>query len=378
MKRPDPRATFIAFMLGFICTVSPQALRAGGLPADADGAPAQDPVAEFLGAQSLDDLQQALHLRSKHHAARIEGRPVLENALQLDDRTFSDVTHMELLNEVLRREKEIHGLSGDTRDAIRKVSDAAVLANAAASVALFGKYKLAEQDDGSFRLTVSQTLKEARKVCDREPFSDQLAVSDCSGFLIDSQTVITAGHCVMSEAMAHKLYFVFGYRSGADGKPPASYGPDDVYEAETLLGRRYDYDNADWAAVRLDREVVGHPPVRSFRKQGKIATDAPLYAIGHPFGVPLVYSHGARVRDNSPQDYFVSNLDVVGGSSGSMVVNAETHRVEGIVSRGPPHLVATPKGCFVSGVCRPGGCDDESSTRIRTLEACTACPSDTR
>ena len=54
------------------------------------------------------------------------------------------------------------------------------------------------------------------------------------------------------------------------------------------------------------------------------------------FRLPRKYAGGQTsiVRENNNSDYFQANLDAYGGNSGSAVINAETHEVEGILVRG--------------------------------------------
>ncbi len=65
----------------------------------------------------------------------------------------------------------------------------------------------------------------------------------------------------------------------------------------------------------------------------------PLLVIGHPMGIPRKYAGGATVRGNVASGYFLANLDVYGGSSGSAVLNADTLMVEGILYAGPPDFI---------------------------------------
>lgn len=71
---------------------------------------------------------------------------------------------------------------------------------------------------------------------------------------------------------------------------------------------------------------------------------------------------GAQVRNNTNDSYFVANLDIYGGNSGSSVLNAATGRVEGILVRGEADFVHNG-GCYVSAVCPTTGCRGEDVTR---------------
>jgi hypothetical protein len=134
---------------------------------------------------------------------------------------------------------------------------------------------------------------------------------------------------------------------------------DDVYEEAAILAREEDADTgSDWALVRLSRPVHGRKPLR-IRASGKIANGHPLFAVGHPNGLPTKL---ANVRDNRSRAYFVANLDTYGGNSGSPVFDMRTRRVEGILVSGENDFVKHGK-CFVSLVCPDSGCQGESVTR---------------
>lgn len=322
-------------------------------------------------------LHQALLQRSDEHAAAAEGRTAGSEPTHRQDlpEKLRNADFAGLLQELRRRQLAALGHEAGARRDIREVRDEHVLANAASTVAIINGYKLGAQPDGSYRLEFSKTVGEKNNVCDSEPLSRELAASDCSGFLLDERTVVTAGHCILSDAHASKVYFVFGYRNGSDGRPPERFGRDDVYSASPRSVRRCnDHEEFDWAFITLDRDVRGHPPVSSVRSSGRIEKGTPVYALGHPAGAPLVYSGSAEVRDDSPDGYFVANLDVLGGSSGSIVVNARTHEVEGILKGTESIYLTTPEGCRVPGVCNDLGCRGVRITRMTVPVEATSAP----
>lgn len=59
----------------------------------------------------------------------------------------------------------------------------------------------------------------------------------------------------------------------------------------------------------------------------------PVAVIGYPYGLPLKYAAGAQVR-RTETEYFIGNLDIFAGSSGSPVISTQTGLVEGILVRG--------------------------------------------
>src|SRR5690606_7248906 len=118
---------------------------------------------------------------------------------------------------------------------------------------------------------------------------------------------------------------------------------------------------ADYAVIELDRDVVGHTPLK-IRRTGSVSVGDELVVIGHPAGLPVKVAGGANVRQLQ-QDYFVANLDTFGGNSGSAVFNLSTGEVEGILVRGEVDFV-TRNGCRISNTCADAGCRGEDVTSI--------------
>lgn len=264
----------------------------------------------------------------------------------------------ELAKLVQDRQRVIYGV--DNRQDLYQVKSAAVRKVAAAVVALVEADDLAAQADGSFKLR-TESYQQSFQLCGSEPFVSQPVGCFCSGFLVAADVVATAGHCVKSQADLARMRFVFGFRMEDAATPRTAFPKDDVYAGKQLIGRQLAANGTDWALIRLDRPVVGRTPLK-YRTSGKIKDTQRLFVIGHPSGLPQKYAPGAQVRDNSPQPFFVANLDTYGGNSGSPVFNAQSRKVEGILVRGENDFV-TNGSCYVSLVCPTTGCRGEDITR---------------
>jgi hypothetical protein len=155
--------------------------------------------------------------------------------------------------------------------------------------------------------------------------------------------------------------FVFGFRMADEDNAQTTVDNGEIYSGASVIGRQQASNGADWALVRLDRSVSGHPSV-SVRRTGRIANTQAVHVIGHPSGLPTKFADGAKVRDNTPAPFFVANLDTYGGNSGSPVFNRTTHEVEGILVRGETDFVANGD-CMISLVCPTTGCRGEDVTR---------------
>lgn len=201
-------------------------------------------------------------------------------------------------------------------------------------------------------------------LCTTEPFYDQETAAFCSGFLVTPDTVVTAGHCVRSQASCDSTKFVFGFKLGGAATQPRSVASEMVFSCARLVHSVANATGEDFAVVKLDRPVTHVAPL-PFRTSGKIAEGDSLVVAGHPAGLPLKVADGAAVRKVNPE-FLVANLDTYGGNSGSAVFNGVTGELEGILVRGEMDYVYK-NGCRVSNVCDSAGCRGEDVTLIERV-----------
>lgn len=215
--------------------------------------------------------------------------------------------------------------------------------------------------------TVSGRTLQARGICASERFSQQISAANCSGFIVADNVLVTAGHCIRSEADCQTYKWVFDYKVDHEDQGDVTVPASNVYSCKRIIARSL--DNAtkdDYAMIELDRKVTDRGPL-SFRRSGKLSVGAPLVVIGHPTGLPTKISDGANVRSRAGK-YFVANLDTYGGNSGSAVFNTDTQEVEGILVRGETDYVYdSAKGCQVSNKCSDTNCRGEDVTYINNV-----------
>ncbi|HAZ08585.1 MAG TPA: serine protease [Elusimicrobia bacterium] len=251
---------------------------------------------------------------------------------------------------------------GDDRIDVYQTGNAQLRSLADSTVALFHSDDVATQGDEARLRT--RIYGDSMQMCPQEPFFDQPVGAVCSGSLVAPDVIMTAGHCVLAADKCKDVKFVFGFAIKEKGQDATKIPAGDVYGCKEIIGGEQDYDGADWALVRLDRRVAGHAPLK-LNLSGKIDKGAPVFAIGHPVGLPTKIAGGARVRDASNPAVFVANLDTYVHNSGSAVFSAETNLVEGILVRGARDFAFDPVGqCQFSIRCEDGDCQGEDVTRI--------------
>ena len=293
-----------------------------------------------LQALPVDDLRR--ELRARHLKPS-------EALAEFDDAT--------LVTQVKAAQKVIYGT--DDRQEIFQLTQAADRDDADSVVALFRSGAVVDNGNGTSTL-VTQNFGTEYNLCASERFRDQPTGAFCSGFLVGTDLVATAGHCVNAGNVT-TVRFVFGFRMQNATTAVAVVQNSEIYAGASIVGHQLVNNGADWALVRLDRAVTGHRVVR-IRRTGRIADTQAVHVIGHPTGLPTKFAGGAAVRDNTPTAFFVANLDTYGGNSGSPVFNTATREVEGILVRGEADFVMQGS-CRVSLVCPTTGCRGEDCTR---------------
>lgn len=212
-------------------------------------------------------------------------------------------------------------------------------------------------------------------LCDDQRFFDQIRGASCSGTLIDDDLVLTAGHCMPSQARCDDRYVLFNYYM-ADEDNLAQRTADDVYACERIVVYRDDGDQ-DYTIFQLDRPVVG-PRVPAAVRSGDRAMEAgeKVTMMGFPNGLPLkIAANGSVTRPRATTlDYFEATVDAFGGNSGSGVFGPEDEIV-GILVRGETDYT-TRGDCRVVNVLPEEGASDGNSEDItyasRAIEALCA------
>ena len=239
----------------------------------------------------------------------------------------------------------------DNRKEVSQITNSRIQKQTNAVAVMVRKNRLRSLDQK--RLTYqSVSLGNAMNLCPNERFFAQPALGECTGFIVAPDILVTAGHCATRQSDCNQFKWVFGFNSQNNG----IINKDSVYSCKSIVmtsevstSKSFE----DYAIIKLDRPVAGVKPLK-FRKKGKVRAGANLYVIGHPDGIPMKITDGAKVRSfirlnlNMPEDFFfekhdfynnrsdvfAANLDMFAGNSGSPVFNAKTGIVEGILVEG--------------------------------------------
>ncbi|PIU19124.1 MAG: serine protease [Elusimicrobia bacterium CG08_land_8_20_14_0_20_59_10] len=249
----------------------------------------------------------------------------------------------------------------------------------ASVVSLWKSANVTADASGNYALTTSK-FADAYGLCPAEKFREQPIGAFCSGSLVGEDIIMTAGHCIKTEADCKDTKLVFGFKIGKAGEAATTkLAKSEVYTCSKIIKRFLGGEpgstnpagqslGPDYALIKLDRKVTGHKPLPVNRNQN-LAKGTKMFVIGHPVGLPVKAAGGASVRDAGKIGYFVADLDTFGGNSGSPVFNESTNKIEGILVRGDRDFLRSPAGCVTMATYEQTGGRGEDVTKISSLSA---------
>jgi hypothetical protein len=161
-------------------------------------------------------------------------------------------------------------------------------------------------------------------------------LSTCSVTLIDSDIVITAGHChTPEEALTSSV--TFDYVTDENGNRPSPYNPK-FYKVKDVVVHHHD-GIGDFSILRLAEPVVGVPIIQMRHDLPVVGEQ--VFCIHHPNGAvkklsPTIAEGFATVKASNATGITVPiGLHVSGGSSGSGLFDM-AGRIVGVLSNGDP------------------------------------------
>lgn len=167
-------------------------------------------------------------------------------------------------------------------------------------------------------------------LCPSEKFVNEMSAGFCSGFLIAGNQFVTAGHCVEAYGI-DEFKIVLGWTG--EGEVPQ----DKVYTASRVINTANKvialadgtYESLDFAVLQLTTSVSSFEPI-TLETQAESRITDPLVMIGHPTGLPMKWTDQAQIFKITDMS-FGTNLDNLGGNSGSLVMNTRTGKAVGVL-----------------------------------------------
>src|SRR3984957_745858 len=181
--------------------------------------------------------------------------------------------------------------------------------------------------------------EEEAKASYKGPFQNEPSLGDGTAFLVGSQLILTAAHCIcdsssklVSRVKLTGLRVIFGFQMQPSGDFQTVFESKDVYRIDAVWQYRLAHD-ADWALLKLDREVEGRQPL-SLAASQMVALNTSLYMLGYPSGLPLKLTLSGQVQKTNHPHFFEADLDAFAGNSGSPVFANDTGNMIGMLLRG--------------------------------------------
>lgn len=208
--------------------------------------------------------------------------------------------------------------------------------------------------------------------CKNSKYKGQRAMGVCTGFLVQRDIFVTAGHCVLDQHDCESLSITFDHISGNyKSKGNNLIVPEvDLFNCQDLLARRFEHRGVDLAVLKLDRprrEWIDVEDVRAVSRASKITL------ISHPFGLPKKFSSNGKVREvpaNEPR--FLAELNLARVGSGSPVFGSFSKQVVGMALRGHKDLRRTDEGCYEEVRCLSGECRGEDILHVDEISSLLA------
>lgn len=156
-------------------------------------------------------------------------------------------------------------------------------------------------------------------------------VSSCSATLIAPDLIITAGHCVTTDALARTGSITFDFQTDCVGNRPVGYNPK-FHKLKRVIKARYVPDQIDYSIMQIVTPPSGLGLAPVPLRPDIPAHDEPLFIVHHPRGAPKKISRfpiddqclmrAGSVYADAPAGEVYFNCDIDNGSSGSSIFDA--------------------------------------------------------
>ena len=134
-------------------------------------------------------------------------------------------------------------------------------------------------------------------MCEGELFASQTAPGFCTGFLVEEDILVTAGHC-LQKTPCSDISIVFGFQMDP-GNSLAAISRKSVFKCAEVIAQETptpDNQYLDYAIIKLDRPT-GRAGL-DYANSDHLGAQDPVAVIGYPSGLPQKIASDASVISN--------------------------------------------------------------------------------
>jgi V8-like Glu-specific endopeptidase len=235
-------------------------------------------------------------------------------------------------------------------------------------LAQVSSYKVISEDEKSM-LFSAKSISDSFNMCVDESFSEEPSLSNCSGFLVGTDLLMTAGHCIKETSDCQKNFWILDFDNDVNfdkSKSSISIEKEKIFSCSKILAWS-NTNNSDFALIKLNKKIRDRHIFRMHRLS-QVKKEDTLLVIGHPLGMPKMLAMNAFVRENYLPNQFKITADTFSGNSGSPVINFNTLSVEGILIKGENDFkMDIDSSCNRTLICNETECRGETVQRSSTL-----------
>lgn len=232
----------------------------------------------------------------------------------------------------------------DDREFVTNKSTSNIL-NYSRSVALIVDVDVVQKQ--LFKTTIkTEPLYKSVNLCLDEKHVLKPSVSNCTGFLIAPDKLVTAGHCFIDESDCATKKMFFDVTLDKIKNETYKLNNVNVFSCKKIISQSLS-ENLDFAIIQLNKPALSRPFLKLKSKVPPTNLSSSYLLIGHPFGMPQMITKTDVLHSSISDNILRAAFDSFIGNSGSPIINLMTSEVEGVLISGNEDLeLDTENECY--------------------------------
>lgn len=194
-------------------------------------------------------------------------------------------------------------------------------ANSTAS--LVHRTRLLKEEESGDPLILASPTGMTFNLCPNEDFQREPTASFCTGILVSTRILVTAGNCIPNKDICDETAFIFNLEASKTNAGALMQAQKtDIYYCKRLIQQKRSKE-FDFAIIELDREVLDREPISFSNYRTPYSnpeTPPPVTVIGNPMGQSTKITSGVAAQPALNNNFFEINVSRYPGDNGSLVV----------------------------------------------------------